>query len=139
MSTNLMSRARVPSPKQLNSVGVKKDEFETFWHILLTYCQQDAGYLDFFPGGQFERWEAQSSNLSRGIIIQPNPTDALLDNAAAVRDANTKTALKRASLNSLLTTIAAYCPDGLFKTVLNDSTSINWIRQRLTKVCNIET
>lgn len=139
MSTNLMSRARVPSPKQLNSVGVKKDEFETFWHILLTYCQQDAGYLDFFPGGQFERWEAQSSNLSRGIIIQPNPTDALLDNASAVRDANTKTALKRASLNSLLTTIAAYCPDGLFKTVLNDSTSINWIRQRLTKVCNIET
>ena len=45
MSTNLTSRARVPTPKQLNSVGVKKDEFETFWHILLTYCQQDAGYL----------------------------------------------------------------------------------------------
>ena len=67
MSTNLTSRARVPTPKQLNSVGVKKDEFETFWHILLTYCQQDAGYLDFFPGGQFENWEALSSNPTRGV------------------------------------------------------------------------
>ena len=38
-----------PSPKQLNSVGAKKDEFETFWHILLTYCQQDYEYMDFQP------------------------------------------------------------------------------------------
>ena len=68
-----------------------------------------------------------------------SPTLLMLDNVAAVCDANTKTALKRASLNSLLTTIAAYCPEGLFKTVLNDSTSISWIRQRLTQVCNIET
>ena len=139
MSTNLTSRARVPTPKQLNSVGVKKDEFETFWHILLTYCQQDAGYLDFFPGGQFENWEALSSNPTRGINIQPDPTDALLDQALAIRDTNTKSSIVRASLNSLLTTIAAYCPEGLFKTVLSDSTSIAWIRQRLTQVCNIET
>ena len=139
MSTNLTSRARVPTPKQLNSVGVKKDEVETFWHILLTYCQQDAGYLDFFPGGQFENWEALSSNPTRGITIRPNQTDALLDLPGATREANTQSSIKRASLNSLLTTIAAYCPDGLFKTVLSDSTSIAWIRQRLTQVCNIET
>ena len=139
MSTNLTSRARVPTPKQLNSVGVKKDEFETFWHILLTYCQQDAGYLDFFLGGQFEKWEALSSNPTGGITIQPDPTDLLLDQARAIRDANIKSSIVRASLNSLLTTIAAYCPEGLFKTVLSDSTSIAWIRQRLTQVCNIET
>ena len=41
------NRAKVPTPKQLSSVGVKKDEFETFWHILITYCQQDSGYYDF--------------------------------------------------------------------------------------------
>ena len=139
MSTNLTSRARVPTPKQLQSVGVKKDEFETFWHILVTYCQQDAGYLDFFPGGQFDQWEALSSNATRGITIQPDATAAVLDRAAAIRDANTKSVLVRASLNSLLTTIAAYCPDGLFKTVLSDSTSINWIRLRISQVCNIET
>ena len=27
--------------KQLSSVGVKKDEFEMFWHILTTYSQQE--------------------------------------------------------------------------------------------------
>ena len=138
MSTSLTSRARVPTPKQLSSVGVKKDEFETFWHILTTYCQQDAGYLDFFPGGQFDQWEALSSNLTRGIVVHPLVNDMMIDQARATREANTKSVLLRASLNSLLTTIAAYCPDGLFKTVLSDSTSIAWIRHRLTKVCNIE-
>ena len=138
MSTSLTSRARVPTPKQLSSVGVKKDEFETFWHILTTYCQQDAGYLDFFPGGQFDQWEALSSNLTRGIVVHPLVNDMMIDQARATREANTKSVLLRASLNSLLTTIAAYCPDGLFKTVLSDSTSIAWIRNRLTKVCNIE-
>ena len=58
--------------------------------------------------------------------------------ASQVRDANTQTVVKRANLNSLLTTIAAYCPEGMFKTIIVDSTSINWIRNRLIKVCNIE-
>ena len=139
MSTYLTSRARVPTPKQLNSVGVKKDEFETFWHILVTYCQQDAGYLDFFQGGQYDKWEALSSNPTRGISVQPDVNEMMIDQGQAVRDANTKSVQIRASLNSLLTTIAAYCPDGLFKTILTDSTSIAWIRNRLAQVCNIET
>ena len=105
----------------------------------MTYCQQDAGYLDFFPGGQYEKWEALSSNPSRGIIIQPDLNERLIDQQSADRAAKVKTVQIRANLNSLLTTIAAYCPDGLFKTVLTDSTSISWIKDRLMKVCNIET
>ena len=139
MTTNLASRARVPTPKQLSSVGVKKDEFETFWHILITYCQQDAGYLDFFEGGKYAEWEALSSNPTRGITVHADLHERLIDQDNADRDANTKSVQIRASLNSLLTTIAAYCPDGLFKTVLTDSTSIAWIKNRLTQVCNIET
>lgn len=132
------NRARVPTPKQLSSVGVKKDEFETFWHILITYCQQDSDYLEFFEGGAFANWEALSMNPSRGINIPVDQTAAILDPAAAAREANRLSVMKRATLNSLLTTIAAFCPEGLFKTVLTDSTSISWIRNRLVKVCNIE-
>ena len=128
------NRARVPTPKQLSSVGVKKDEFE----FLITYCQQDSDYLDFFEGGAFANWEALSVNPSRGINIPVDQTTEILDPAAAVREANKLSVKKRATLNSLLTTIAAFCPEGLFKTVLTDSTSINWIRNRLVKVCNIE-
>ena len=132
------SRARVPTPKQLSSVGVKKDEFETFWHILITYCQQDTDYLQFFDGGNYSTWQALSVNPTRGINVPANANDLLLDTANATREANRLSVIKRATLNSLLTTIAAYCPDGLFKTVLTDSTSINWIRTRLIQVCNIE-
>ena len=132
------NRARVPTPKQLSSVGVKKDEFETFWHILVTYCQQDSEYLEFFEGGAYAEWQALSVNPTRGINVQADPAASILNGALAVREANRLSVIKRATLNSLLTTIAAYCPEGLFKTVLADSTSINWIRNRLIKVCNIE-
>ena len=139
MSTTITSRARVPTPKQLSSVNVKRDEFETFWHILITYCQQDAGYIDFFEGGAYEQWEPLSQNPTRGITVKPDRDEAANDQAAATRNASAKSVIVRASLNSLLTTIAAYCPDGLFKTILTESTSIAWIRRRLTKVCNIDT
>ena len=139
MSSHTSSRARVPTPKQLSSVGVKKDEFETFWHILITYCQQDTEYLDFFEGGNFPTWQALSANPTRGINVPVDATENSIDPARAAREANKLSVIKRATLNSLLTTIAAYCPDGLFKTVLTDSTSISWIRNRLIQVCNIET
>ena len=132
------NRARVPTPKQLSSVGVKKDEFETFWHILVTYCQQDSEYLEFFEGGAYDKWQALSVNPTRGVKVEPDAAAAILDGASAAREANRLSVIKRATLNSLLTTIAAYCPEGLFKTVLADSTSITWIRNRLIKVCNIE-
>ena len=127
------SRAKVPTPKQLSSVGVKKDEFETFWHVLITYCQQDYEYMDFFEGGHFSQWTALSSNPNRGIEIRTNEANGISE-----AEARKQTVMKRSSLNSLLTTIAAYCPDGLFKSIITDSTSIAWIRQRLIKVCNIE-
>ena len=139
MTSNTSSRARVPTPKQLSSVGIKKDEFETFWHILVTYCQQDSEYLDFFEGGRFSTWQALSENPTRGIHVPEDVTEQVVDAARATREANRLSVIKRATLNSLLTTIAAYCPDGLFKTVLTDSTSISWIRTRLIQVCNIET
>ena len=99
------NRARVPTPKQLSSVGVKKDEFETFWHILMTYCQQDSDYLEFFEGGAYSTWEPLSTNPTRGITVI-----ASTESGAAVREANTKSVIKRSNLNSLLTTIAAYSP-----------------------------
>ena len=134
MSSSTSSRARVPTPKQLSSVGIKKDEFETFWHILVTYCQQDTEYLDFFDGGKFSTWQALSVNPTRGINVPEDATEQMTDPARATREANRLSVMKRATLNSLLTTIAAYCPDGLFKTVLTDSTSISWIRTRLIQV-----
>ena len=111
------NRARVPTPKQISSVGVKKGEFETFWHNLITYCQQNSDYLEFFEGGggAFANWEALSVNHSRGRNIQVDQTAAILDQA--VREANRLSVIKTATLNSLLTTIAAFCPEGLFKTV----------------------
>ena len=80
-------------------------------------------------------WQALGTIPTRGINVE---VDSDTPTAAQVRDANTQTVEKRANLNSLFTTIAAYCPEVMFKTIWVDSTSINWIRNRLIKVCNIE-
>ena len=64
-TTTITSRARIPAPKQLSSVNVTRDEFETFWHILMTYCQQDTGYYEFFSGGKYETWEPLCVNPTR--------------------------------------------------------------------------
>ena len=75
--------------------------------------------------------------LIRPTPVTPDPNHE--DPAQAAREANEESILKRNSLNSLLTTIAAYCPDGLFKTILTEATSISWIKARLSQVCNINT
>ena len=122
MSTS--NRARVPTPMRLSSVGVKKDEFETFWHILTTYCQQDEDYLKFSYGGVHSNWQALSANPTRGTKVQANSNSP---SASEINEANANTAIKRANLNPLLTSITVYCPEGLFKTILVDLTSISWI------------
>ena len=64
--------------------------------------------MDFFEGGRFSEWIALSSNPTRGLEIV-----AIEANGISEEEPRKQTIMKRASLNSLLTTIAAYCPDGL--------------------------
>ena len=59
-------------------------------------------------------WQALGTIPTRGINVE---VDSDTPTAAQVRDANTQTVEKRANLNSLFTTIAAYCPEVMFKTI----------------------
>ena len=104
--------------------GKFRDRFARVSNITRSGCQQDSEYLEFFEGGAYANWQALSVNPTRGINVQPDPTASILNGPLAVRESNRMSVIKRATLNSLLTTIAAYCPEGLFKTVLADSTSI---------------
>ena len=77
MESRWHNRARVPTPKQLSSVGV------------ITYCQQDSDYLDFFEEGVYSTLEPLSTNPTRGITVT-----ASTESGAAVREANTKSVIK---------------------------------------------
>ena len=132
-----MSKAKLPTPHKLQSVGISRDDFETWWHFVKIYCQQNTDYTQFFPEGRHARWVAETRDATRGITVEPvnNAPDPL----AAAELATAETVKARLLLSSLLTTIAAFCPEGTFKPVLSESTSIQWIHDRIAKVCKIQT
>ena len=132
-----MSKAKLPTPQKLPSVGVSRDDFETWWHFVTLYCQQNQDYNQFFPGGKYDTWIPETMDATRGITIEPiqNPEDIV----EAALEATRKTSQLRLLLSSLLTTIAAFCPEGTFKPVLSESSSIQWIKDRIAKVCKIQT
>ena len=132
-----MSKAKLPTPHKLQSVGISRDDFETWWHFVKIYCQQNTDYTQFFPGGKFQAWTAETRDATRGITVVPN--QAAPDPLAAAMAATEETTKTRLLLSSLLTTIAAFCPEGTFKPVLSESTSILWIHDRIAKVCKIQT
>lgn len=132
-----MSKAKLPTPHKLQSVGVTRDDFETWWHFVKIYCQQNTDYTQFFPGGSYSTWTAETRDSTRGITVEPDPNH---DNPLAAAElAVAQTTKTRLLLTSLLTTIAAFCPEGTFKPVLAESTSIQWIHDRISKVCKIQT
>lgn len=132
-----MSKAKLPTPQKLPSVGVTRDDFETWWHFVTIYCQQNHDYSQFYPGGKFSSWTPETKDATRGISIEPDSTSA--DPLSAAQEAVNKTNETRLLLSSLLTTIAAFCPEGTFKPVLSESSSIAWIKDRIAKVCKIQT
>ena len=128
-----MSKAKLPTPQKLQSVGITRDDFETWWHFVKIYCQQNTDYNHFFPGGKYSQWTAETRDATRGISVNPDEVNNEVDTAVA------ETMKIRLQLSSLLTTIAAFCPEGTFKPVLSESTSIQWIHDRIAKVCKIQT
>ena len=132
-----MSKAKLPTPQKLQSVGITRDDFETWWHFVKIYCQQNTDYNQFFPGGKYSQWTAETRDATRGISVDPAEGDGDITQRAAAAVAETMKI--RLLLSSLLTTIAAFCPEGTFKPVLSESTSIQWIHDRIAKVCKIQT
>lgn len=133
----MSSKAKLPTPTKLNSVGVTRDDFETWWHFVKIYCQQNSDYNQFFEGGQYSSWKPECKDVTRGITVEPDMTDE--DQGKAISKSILETEKIRLLLTSLLTTIAAFCPEGTFKPVLTESTSIAWIKDRIAKVCKIQT
>ena len=69
----MSSKAKLPIPHKLHSVGITRDDFETWWHFVKIYCQQNTDYTQFFHGGRFSKWKPETQDATRGILIEPLP------------------------------------------------------------------
>ena len=125
-------KVKLPIPNQLTSKGLTLDGLATFWSLLSNWVRQEPNYKNFLPGGEYEQWLPKKINSSRGIVVnyEQDPTDA------NVTEANRKAAeLEAAKISSqledFLSTIASKCPEGMFRTIVNEATSMEWILKRI--------
>lgn len=132
-----MSKTKAPTPTRLECKNITRDTLDCWWNILLTYCRQSTEYASFFPGNAYANWTAECRDVTRGIVVEPDPNAD--DEEAALRRAETQTELKRCYLATLLTTIASFAPDGMFRSITAESTSLQWIYNRIKTACNVQT
>ena len=114
-------KVKIPIPNQLTSEGLTLDGLSTFWSLLSNWVRQEPNYQNFLPGGEFEHWIAKKINKSRdNTVTEANRQRA---NNQAVKMAN--------QLEDFLSTMASKCPDGMFRTIVNEATSMDWILKRI--------
>ena len=125
-------KVKLPIPNQLTSKGLTLDGLATFWSLLSNWVRQEPNYQNFLPGGEYEQWTPKKLDKSRGIVVnyQQDPTDADITETNR-KAAEQATARISSQLEDFLSTVASKCPEGMFRTIVNEATSMEWILKRI--------
>ena len=136
-----MPQAKAPTLFKLDCKDINRDKLDGWFGICKIYLMQSDDYLRFLPGGENAKWIAETANLTRGLITQPVfPEDAEeADIQRITAEATKETNKSRRDLATMLTTVAAFCPDGMFRSVVSESTSLQWIYDRIQQACQVQT
>ena len=125
-------KVKLPIPNQLTSKGLTLDGLSTFWSLLSNWVRQEPNYQNFLPGGEYEHWIAKKVDKSRGITVQfeEDPNDETTTETNR-RNASAQAVKIASQLEDFLSTVASKCPDGMFRTIVNEATSMEWILRRI--------
>lgn len=136
-----MPSAKAPTPFKLNCMNVNRDMLDSWYGTIKSYCKQSEEYIKYLPGGANAVWTAECRDLTRGLLVAPQiPEGADADERTRLITAATAASEKlRRDLATMLTTVASFCPDGMFRTVVTESTSLDWILTRVMQACNVQT
>ena len=121
----------LPIPNQLTSKGLTLDGLTTFWSLLSIWVRQEPNYKNFLPGGDFAQWTAKKQDTNRGIVVNYDQTGDAATVEANKREAEQETAKIVSQLEDFLSTVTSKCPEGMFRTVVNEATSMDWIIKRI--------
>ena len=118
-------KVKLPIPNQLTSKGLTLDGLATFWSLLSNWVRQEPNYKNFLPGGDFAQWTAKKQDANRGIVINYDQNGDTATVETNPRAAEQKTAKIVNQLEDFLSTIASKCPEGMFRTIINEATSMD--------------
>ena len=96
-------------------------------------CRQNRDWQPFLPGGTGQDWTPGDEDPTHGIedIMRPAPNQNQVDRRATDK--------ARSDFKDFLTCVATYCPDGFIQTVMNESSSYNWIINLIKTTFNLQT
>ena len=125
-------KVKLPIPNQLISKGLTLDGLATFWSLLSNWLRQDPNYQQFLPGGEHETWIPKKHEKSRGMTAKFEDDINDANTTEEIRNEAKAKAIKISNqLEDFLNTIASKCPDGMFRTIVNEASSMDWILRRI--------
>ena len=112
---------------------VTRDSFLTWNLNYQSYCRQNPAFRKFLPGGTLTTWKAYDEDETRGInVMKVNTAGAdVLDDEA--------TDATRSALSEFLSSLGGFCPENFTHTVVFESTSYNWVMDRIKITFKLET
>ena len=119
-----MIRIKISKPDRLPREGVTDIDLHTWKNELINYLSQDDNFDVFEEDGQYPSWEAAESNKHR-ILTAVEP-DTQLDLIK-----------RRKQLSNFITIIAGCCHKDHYMTIIEQSTSLDWIWNELKGIYQI--
>ena len=119
-----MSRIKISKPERLPREGVTDTDLNTWKNELLNYLNQDDDFELFMSSGRYAQWEAAEIIPKRLTEHKAPDTEADLQK-------------RRKQLNNYLTIIAGVCYKDHYMTIIEQSTSLQWIWDELKNVYQI--
>ena len=120
-----MTKVKVHPPEQLPATGVTDVKLNIWIDQLKAYLSQEDDYVKFLEGGDYAEWTAAEENPQR--IIAHAGVDAAADLPK-----------RRRQLFVVLTIIARSCQEADYNVVMNHSTSLSWIINKLREDHDIQ-
>ena len=121
---------------------VTRDSFLTWDLNHRSFCRQNVDWLQFLPGGTNSTWKRFDEDETQGIQVfktemreqggqQVRVTLNELDNEATNK--------ARAALQEFLSILGTYAPENFIHTVVYESTSYNWVLDKIKTTFSLNT
>ena len=116
---------------------ITRDSFLIWTLNQKSYCRQFPDWIPFLPGGTRSNWTCFDDDPTRGLTIIKKVKNLLgIIEDQVDEDATNKL---RNGLEELLECIGTYCPENFLYTVVNESTSFEWILTRIKETFKLDT
>lgn len=127
-----MPTIKIHPPEKLLDTSLSEQQFQIFKTELEVYLSTDEKLLPFLNGGQYDTWVAAETNPARLEAARNPPGEAVADNAAVF-------ARRKRYLTLFLSLVAKTVSVNHYSMIMQHSTSLQWIYDKIREDYNIQT